>query len=895
MSRPVFKSIVFHEEACLGEAEIFPAKDPNFRFPNSEIRISHFSPPSERCPPLSILQTISPFSVPCKLQSKSPSLNRLHSSCLEELKTAVVLLGDEELHLVAMQGKVEKFSGFWCCSVQHGLYSSCLGMLNLRCLAIVFDLDETLIVANTMKSFEDRIEFLQRRIACETDTLRVSGMKAELKRYLEDRTLLKQYSENDQVCDNGKLIKIQHEEVPPISSNQDPVVRPIIRLNERNIVLTRINPEVRDTSVLVRLRPAWDDLRSYLTARGRRRFEVYVCTMAERDYALEMWRLLDPEAHLISSKQLLDRVVCVKSGSRKSLLTVFHDGICHPKMAMVIDDRLKVWDDKDQARVHVVPAFTPYYAPQAEMANAVPVLCVARNVACNVRGGFFKEFDENLLRRISELCFEDELVNLPFAPDVSDYLMSEDAGVVLNGNTDLPVPEGMNGAEAEHRLNRLDQKYGVESSLQFVTNNPDLRHELSQQPALLSSSFVAPTSRTTIPSQKPGLLGASPRQVGPVQTEINPDMRRRLPILQSQVMQDHTVGPLLSRPPAQILAPSMQPSGQSSGGWFVVEEDISSGQLDRRPSGVVRESDLVPPDKHRASHNPHNQSPDIYVASDKAHYISLEKAEEACLGDGKWKQNHANSAQSFPDEDGVSLNRVAANSEEFHVEAGTTMPHLSTISIGVLQEIGRRCGSKVEFRSVVSSSKDLQFSVEVIFTGEKIGAGMGRTRREAQLQAAENALHYLANKYVAYVAPDSGTMHSDMDIPSSETENGFLMDIVSSSGLDELPEKDALTSTSNSEKFGLLEDSKRLSLIVSGIKELFMAEDLNIVFQDGPPVSMTLKKGEFYSEVQIAGQILGQGTGYSKDGAKLQAAEEALESLKTMLNQQSQKCSNSPR
>lgn len=70
----------------------------------------------------------------------------------------------------------------------------------------------------------------------------------------------------------------------------------------------------RDTSVLVKLRPAWEDLRSYLIAKGRKRFEVYVCTMAERDYALEMWRLLDPEAHLISLKQLLDRVVCVRSG-----------------------------------------------------------------------------------------------------------------------------------------------------------------------------------------------------------------------------------------------------------------------------------------------------------------------------------------------------------------------------------------------------------------------------------------------------------------------------------------------------------------------------------------------------------------------------------------------------
>ena len=41
-------------------------------------------------------------------------------------------------------------------------------------------------------------------------------------------------------------------------------------------------------------------------------------------------------------------------------------------MALVIDDRLKVWDEKDQPRVHVVPAFAPYYTPQAEV-------CMTRN------------------------------------------------------------------------------------------------------------------------------------------------------------------------------------------------------------------------------------------------------------------------------------------------------------------------------------------------------------------------------------------------------------------------------------------------------------------------------------------------------------------------------------
>lgn len=79
--------------------------------------------------------------------------------------------------------------------------------------------------------------------------------------------------------------------------------------------------QIRDTSVLVRLRPAWEELRSYLTARGRKRFEVYVCTMAERDYALEMWRLLDPESNLIQSKEVLERIVCVKSGKLLKFVT----------------------------------------------------------------------------------------------------------------------------------------------------------------------------------------------------------------------------------------------------------------------------------------------------------------------------------------------------------------------------------------------------------------------------------------------------------------------------------------------------------------------------------------------------------------------------------------------
>ena len=79
--------------------------------------------------------------------------------------------------------------------------------------------------------------------------------------------------------------------------------------------------------MLVRLRPAWEELRSYLTAKGRKRFEVFVCTMAEREYALEMWRLLDPDAELINTKEMTDRVVCVKSGILGSSLFI-HLHLC---------------------------------------------------------------------------------------------------------------------------------------------------------------------------------------------------------------------------------------------------------------------------------------------------------------------------------------------------------------------------------------------------------------------------------------------------------------------------------------------------------------------------------------------------------------------------------------
>lgn len=103
--------------------------------------------------------------------------------------------------------------------------------------------------------------------------------------------------------------------------------------------------------------------------------------------------------------------------------------------------------------------------------------------------------------------------------------------------------------------------------------------------------------------------------------------------------------------------------------------------------------------------------------------------------------------------------------------------------------------------------------MQVLFTGEKVGVGMGKTRKDAQQQAAENALRSLAGKnfkypnlfvknrtvtwlyitiyyflyiitnvccaiiaekYVAYFISQSETVNKDPDMQANETEIGFL-------------------------------------------------------------------------------------------------------------------------
>ncbi|KAE7995638.1 hypothetical protein FH972_000412 [Carpinus fangiana] len=924
----MYKAVVYQGEEVLGEVEMYPVENKNKNNNNNlmievkEIRISHFSQASERCPPLAVLHTITSSGICFKMESKSSQsqdspLYLLHSSCINQYKTAVMPLGGEELHLVAMYSRNndKQYPCFWGFNVASGLYDSCLVMLNLRCLGIVFDLDETLIVANTMRSFEDRIEALQRKINSEVDPQRISGMQAEVKRYQDDKIILKQYAENDQVLENGKVIKTQSEIVPALSDNHQPIIRPLIRLQEKNIILTRINPQIRDTSVLVRLRPAWDDLRSYLIARGRKRFEVYVCTMAERDYALEMWRLLDPDSNLINSKELLDRIVCVKSGSRKSLFNVFQEGLCHPKMALVIDDRLKVWDEKDQPRVHVVPAFAPYYAPQAEANNAIPVLCVARNVACNVRGGFFKDFDEGLLQKICDVNHEDDTKDIPSAPDVSNYLVSEDDASASNGNKDPLSFDGMADTEVERRL-----KDALSASSTVTNQDPRLAPALQYTAGSASSSIPLPTTQASmmpfpniqfpqpaslvkplghvVGPPEPSLQSSPAREEGEVpESELDPDTRRRLLILQhGQDTRDHasTEPPFPVRPPIQVPGPRVQ----SRSGWFPVEEEMSPPQLNRAaPKEFPLDSEPMRIEK-LGTHPSFFPKGESSIASDRVLHENQRLPKEAFHRDDRLRLNHTLSSYHSLSGEEIPFRRPSSSNRDLDFESGRGVSNADTPAV-VLQEIAMKCGTKVEFRPALVASAELQFSIEVWFAGEKIGEGIGRTRREAHRLAAEGSLKNLANTYLSRVKTDSGPVHGDVSMFLNANDNGFVGNL-NSFGNQPLSKEESVSFAIASEPSRLLdprlEGSKKSMGSVSALKELCTMEGLDYAFQPRPPPSgNSVQNDEVYAQVEVDGQVLGKGMGLTWDEAKMQAAEKALGSLRSMLGQFSQKRQGSPR
>ncbi|KAL6580083.1 hypothetical protein OROMI_008107 [Orobanche minor] len=465
--------------------------------------------------------------------------------------------------------------------------------------------------------------------------------------------------------------------------------------------------------------------------------------MAEKDYALEMWRLLDRGSNLINPRELLDRIMCVKSGS---LCSMFQDGNCHPKMALAN--------------------------------NAIPVLCVAINVACNVRGGFLN-FDEGLMQRISEVAYEDDIKDLPAVPDVSNYLVS---GVILedrlecfhwfyddplasNGNKDSVGFDGKADAEVERRLNTTIQ----------------------------GSSMPLPTQQ-------------------------------------------------LRQAAKQLRAPS-----------------VGHGQAKKAlHSSPAMEEDEPP------------------------------------------RQDHLRLYESLPDFRSISgknssVAQLSSSNKDPDLKAGQIDPSCLT-SAGAVQEIAFKSGTKVEFKQTLVSSSELQFIMEVVFAGQKIGEGIDRTRREAQHHAAEGSLFYLAgegdqfmvpcpemggiqlgnilvidvsiiplyllfhllllsgkglrtwvlqhvNKYLSQFNPDSSNMPRD-GISLGKLKDNYLRD--------DMSRKAAPSRASASPRIiGLrIEAPKKPTKSIFALKELCMMEGFTVAYQTRPQF-LAGQKNDVYAEVEV--------------------------------------------
>ena len=78
------------------------------------------------------------------------------------------------------------------------------------------------------------------------------------------------------------------------------------------------------------------------------KYEVFVCTASQRPYALEVWRLLDPQGLIIKPRMLHDRLVNVPHPQVKTLSLACNLGAAVSEersvfpLAIIADDRLDV-------------------------------------------------------------------------------------------------------------------------------------------------------------------------------------------------------------------------------------------------------------------------------------------------------------------------------------------------------------------------------------------------------------------------------------------------------------------------------------------------------------------------------------------------------------------------
>ena len=326
-------------------------------------------------------------------------IESLHFEMCAENKSAVVqVVGQDgrasELHLVAVpseEGDDEEQAGgegtagrrtrFVAFKTEQMAPVYAAPLLVHNRLVVVFDLDETLVQATTLHLLDRRIEQARAKLVSlmkfDFSNPRLSEvMKDEMKkdrasteqslrRLQIDRNMLFQYVTEAAITVNGRR-SVTIPEIEQLPDGQQRL-RNVIRVPSPHIkgsmcVFTMINPADPSTAVLMHVRPGWEELKNYLAGSDRnrsKRAEVFVCTMALKDYAREVCRILDPFNIVFDPMQLDGRLKNVKAEELKSISKTC--GLHFPReLTVIVDDRTAVWEAEAQPHILAVTPFMPY-------------------------------------------------------------------------------------------------------------------------------------------------------------------------------------------------------------------------------------------------------------------------------------------------------------------------------------------------------------------------------------------------------------------------------------------------------------------------------------------------------------------------------------------------------
>ena len=184
-------------------------------------------------------------------------------------------------------------------------------------IPVVLDLDETLVkghsIAQLEKKWEDLKSKEQETPEDPTDD-EIVALNCDNLVYT-DKLLLTRFRDEEQVKGaENETIKATMVKGTYISSTQNSKIsvvdRPCIELRDEGVYLSKILANQPHTSILLRPRPGWEQAYDSLVNSGadtidRNKVSVVasICTTAERNYAHEVWRILDRKSLLVPDRE----------------------------------------------------------------------------------------------------------------------------------------------------------------------------------------------------------------------------------------------------------------------------------------------------------------------------------------------------------------------------------------------------------------------------------------------------------------------------------------------------------------------------------------------------------------------------------------------------------------